>query len=643
MRLLFGLILLLGALWPPAAGAQTTGPTAQISLADLGYSGDVTLRGPSASIGVGFPLPAQGIAHAELALHLDASPMLNAASGVSVAVNERTVATRAVAQIRSEPIWRVPLPATTESLLSVRIETTLSASNNRCDDLASGNLWVVLGRASSLSYGAVPTRAIVREFFRVPGGRVVVAGAWDTAAHQAASIALFGAVRYLTRGIPVDVEFAEDATAPDPRAPARPERAVRLLDDTRGAPIRLEGDTLWVRGDAATLRLLTSPDGEAMLLGPGVTSVATPVAVRPRATCGPNRICLSDLGIGHQGVSGIGSMRTSFTFTPAALGGWPTGLELALNAAFDRVPTDTLERALVRVWLNGALLETIDVRGRSGLVQSIALPATVVEPANFIEVEFVYAPVAGNCQGAPVAFTGQVRSSTALTWGGLEALPPRVGAIVAADPTVTELYLVEATPAMARAMALTVGALAVQIGQAVIPTPEEPASFARSRAGLRLVASPRPEQIAGLGLALSLGEPVSIRNRQTGRELMRAVPDGALAAFELAPGGPPTLVLQASRSADAPALEGFVRRVTDPRRFSSLVGSVVVGNADDVVALQFGAGGVEARPERLSWWDRYVLAQRPLWYLLLAVLVMGALYVTWKRLGRRPAVSPSPM
>ena len=206
-----------------------------------------------------------------------------------------------------------------------------------------------------------------------------------------------------------------------------------------------------------------------------------------------------------------------------------------------------------------------------------------------------------------------------------------------------ELYLVDAPPAAARAMDIVVAALSAQRGRPVKPVRAEASAFAGSRASLRLVATTSPAKIPGLVVALPLNEAMRIRNRQSRRELLRVTPEGSLVALELAAGPPPTLVLQWGQGADATTLESFALRATERGRFPDFVGAVVIGDGADVVMLRFGPGGVDARPERLTAWERYFVEHRPWWFLFASALIVGALVVTWKRLGRRPLVSPPPV
>lgn len=220
---------------------------------------------------------------------------------------------------------------------------------------------------------------------------------------------------------------------------------------------------------------------------------------------------------------------------------------------------------------------------------------------------------------------------------------PGAGSHAGASAETVELYLVDATPAAARAMDLVVAALSARRGRPVTAVRADASAFARSRAALRLVATTSPAKIPGLVLALPLDEPMRVRNRQTRRELWRVTPEGSMAALERAAGTPPTLVLQWGRRVDAATLDAFVRQATEATRFPDHAGAVVVGHGAEVVLLQFGSGGVEARPERATAWERYVVAQRPAWFLFASALVVGGLFVTWKRLGRRPPVSPPPV
>jgi hypothetical protein len=232
---------------------------------------------------------------------------------------------------------------------------------------------------------------------------------------------------------------------------------------------------------------------------------------------------------------------------------------------------------------------------------------------------------------------GLVLAAAALAASSVTAQP------APAPVDAVELYLVDAPAGAARAMDIIVAALSAKHGRPVKPVLADASAFAGSRASLRLVATSSPAKIPGLVMALPLDETMRIRNRQTRRELLRVTREGSLVALELAAGPPPTLVLQWGRGADSPTLESFAQAATEQERFPDSVGEVVIGAGADVVMLRFGPGGVEARPERLSAWERYFVEQRPWWFLLASALIVGALVVTWKRLGQRPPVSPPPV
>ena len=125
------------------------------------------------------------------------------------------------------------------------------------------------------------------------------------------------------------------------------------------------------------------------------------------------------------------SSRRSGSRSHSLVAGPATSRSISMRA-FDAVPTTTLERAVLRVRLNGALVHTEDIRGPVALHTSIPLPAPLVDVGNRLEVEFFYAPVTGNCQGSPYTMTAQLRRTSALTWGGLGGTRGRLGEVITA-------------------------------------------------------------------------------------------------------------------------------------------------------------------------------------------------------------------
>ena len=115
-----------------------------------------------------------------------------------------------------------------------------------------------------------------------------------------------------------------------------------------------------------------------------------------------------ELGFGNRERVGIGDLPISYRFTLAEFGGWPNDLYLHLDSVMDPISAETLERAYLRVDLNGTAIESFDLRDVSVLKEDIQLPEHLLQVENFLNLTFVYAPESGNCLGSPYAFKGQV-------------------------------------------------------------------------------------------------------------------------------------------------------------------------------------------------------------------------------------------
>jgi hypothetical protein len=405
---------------------------------------------------------------------------------------------------------------------------------------------------------------------------------------------------------------------------------------TSGTPLRRDGDTLFVGASAETLRLLTRDASRPSLLGGNISASQSAHAPGSVPSCGTDRVCLSDLGDGDLSVSGTGSMSTAFGFTLAAFGGWPSDLAFDLDAAFDNVPVNTLERAVARVRLNGALLETIDLRGRSTLRQSISLPAPLLDVANRVEIEFFYAPVSGHCEGSAYTMSAQVRRTSALTWTRLAESRGRLGEAVAASDGQIVLTFADAPAALAQTAARVLAAINEYASQPLIPVLDPPRGKLPGRPLELVIGSSLPRTVPA---HLLLSSDLDIISAASGAPVLHASPDVPLVSLEYLPDRR-TLVLQSSRSAGRDLMASAFVDVLDEGRWLGSRGNTIVSNGYETVALDLASDAlaVRARTGAAMPWA----GTRWLLFAAGSLLAIVPLVVIYQRLGRRPPLPPHP-
>jgi hypothetical protein len=606
--------------------AHATPPSPIISIRELGYGPSYSLAGAAARADFAFPLPTYGMAGGELTLVTNPSPALRANSLVRVFADGASVATTSVAALRQNGTWTVRLPPAPRRYLQIRIESALFVeSANACNDEAAA-LWIAIDGRSALRYTPAPGLESIADFFRFPGGRFILDADWRTPATQSSAIAVYAAARRALGNDPVEFVIGPARESP---AITRPERHIVLATD--GQPLHRDGDTLYVSADAAGLQSLTREASRAARLAGSVTAAMADLEQQAPKTCGPNRICLQDLGLGDQNVSGTGSLMTSFGFTLAQFRGWPDNLAFDLDAAFDAVPTTTLERAMLRVRLNGALVHTEDIRGRSSVHRAIPLPAPLVDVGNRLEIEFFYAPVTGNCQGSPYAMTAQLRRTSALTWGGLGATRGRLGEVITSTDGRVALELVNTTPVLAQTAARVLGAIGVST---VFPL-----DATHDRRGSHMLHVVVGRNLAGVPVHLTLARDVELIAAATGHQLLKASPDRPLVSLEYLPDRS-TLVLQASTSADDETVRTAFSDLLSDGQWLGAAGNTLVSNGDETLVLDLTSGSLVVHSAGGPAW--YWTWLRWLIFLAATGAVAYLLYLLYVRLGRRPPIPVRP-
>jgi hypothetical protein len=630
----------------PVHQATATAPAPfQVTLTDLGFTAGVVMRGTRAGTRLSLPLPRRGIQHGQLLLNLDVSPVVHPSATIQVTVDGSPASAVTVAQVRESRTVEVPVQATTRPFLNVDIGGALFSAAEQCVLESDDDLWLMLGPDSRLVSGYALDSASVADFLSVPGGIVAVQGRWETPADREASIALFGAVQHILRDRGSRVLLTEDVTSAVPPAQEQP-RTIAL--GREGDPLlKLDGTTLTVSPQPQAREALAAERAQVLRTGQLVPSVER-IAAAPNpiwgAVFGPvasYRRDLSTLGLDGGERTGTGVLASPIRFTVADLGGWPSDLMLDLAATFDQISTGTLERALLRVRLNGTIIETADLRASTAFQKLIPLPATALQASNQLDLDFIYAPETGNCAGAPTAFTGQIQGGSGLTWSsygsGKGLLPEVIGSL-----DQTDVVLADDSPETARTAARLVGGLSRLVPHPISPGLVSTAALGQRRTGATaLVLGGTADTLRPLGLPVTVGPALSIVDARTNTTVLQGIADRPLVAAQYLPGAAPVLAIQASPGADPRLLDAGVLELVDPARFFGWSGNVVVGVPGDMVGLDLNGSGLRAR--EASAWDWRVLLSRYRWLLaaVAVALVLAGCWSTYRRLGQQRAI-PAP-
>ncbi len=610
-----------------------------LSFQRLGYERSVLLQGSNPRLDVTVPAPINGIdpEASFVQLRLDPSPVLKPTSTVRVLINGELAAIFLVQDLRQEPVVRVPIPALPagERFITVSVQPFLSITDDICADLNTGNLLLTVGRDSFFELVPRVPDATVAGFLRLMYPQLTLVVPANPSPEVAeAALSLYSLLAHLFPQTPILWS-------------SRPARGPQvILEPANFSPhlqhqVTPEGSRLRVAARREAILALYEEWKRAGLVSRGIQ--VTRVADLERALRA-NRLSLRELGIMDPLLRGFGSQSLVFNFNLAQLGGRPRDLAAQLDVIMNPVDGRAGDRLTGYVFLNGVLLRTYNLTGRSQLNETVTLPTRLLRRFNQLELRFDYGASPGNCQGSLTPLTVQVRSdSSGFLWSGYQAPNGELQEIPAVLQGSGRVGLGD--PALLPAAAYLVGALSRLSARPLLPTlqflPKEKTKLETGDFAWQILVA-APEQVE-LNSPIRLGSQFEILNPLNQQVALAAQPQenlGLLQYFLLQ--GRPTLWL--SWWGSDPALaERLSRGLADPRTrlANQLQGNVLTAYAatpalTQVESWDLTAQGYRVRyPGRFSW--QLLVWQYRYWLLLLlAILLAVGAWNVYRRLARRP-------
>lgn len=610
-----------------------------LSFQRLGYERSVLLQGSNPRLDVTVPAPINGIdpEASFVQLRLDPSPVLKPTSTVRVLINDELAGIFLVRDLRQEPVVRVPIPALPpgERFITVSVQPFLSITDDICADLNTGNLLLRVGRDSFFELVPRVPDATVAGFLRLMYPQLTLVVPANPSPEVAeAALGLYSLLAHLFPQTPI---LWSSRPAKGPQVILEPANFTPHLQHQ----ITPEGSRLRVAARREAILALYEEWKRAGLVSRGIQVAA--VADWERALRA-NRLSLRELGIVDPLLRGFGSQSLVFNFNLAQLGGRPRDLAAQLDVIMNPVDGRAGDRLTGYVSLNGVLLRTYNLTGRSQLNDTVTLPTRLLRRFNQLELRFDYGASPGNCQGSLTPLTVQVRSdSSGFLWSGYQAPNGELQEIPAVLQGSGRVGLGD--PALLPAAAYLVGALSRLSARPLLPTlqflPKEKTKLETGDFAWQILVA-ASEQVE-LNSPIRLGSQFEILNPLNQQVALAAQPQenlGLLQYFLVR--GRPTLWL--SWWGSDPALaERLSRGLADPRTrlANQLQGNVLTAYAaapalTQVQSWDLTPQGYRVRyPGRFSW--QLLVWQYRYWLLLLlAILLAVGAWNTYQRLARRP-------
>jgi len=380
-----------------------------ISLGDLGYDKSVLMQGVQAYTAFHFPWStALSTRGGKLRFRMRSSQYLKEDSIVTVLVEGLPLLTVSTAELGSVLELVIPLDTVTESeigqTLDVEISAALSSTDDRCVDMRSRHLWLVIDAASGLQVTRRLPPQSVREFFSNPGSLFSFSAIAENAESVGAMSRIAGLIGSLSRSPYSRLRFDGYSVSEK-----------NIFIDSFPDDIRILGNNIFV-----------SPRGAELLASRWFPAlIFSRLSGRPGEAQTPETaidVSFGQLGYAHRSARGVGDLSFFVEFSTLQLGGWPENFLCTL--VYTHTPVLQKERAFLRVRMNGVLIESREIHGDGGQRSLVfALPTQYFQEKNSMEIMFSYYLNTGDCAGSYPEFEVSLSKNSFLTVDGYNPSP----------------------------------------------------------------------------------------------------------------------------------------------------------------------------------------------------------------------------
>lgn len=426
----------------------------EISLKDIGYQKDIVLYGITPAQTLYFPVPRGSIdfQNSYFELHASFSTILSDYSNLKISVNDVPVYTTFFKNISTNPIIKIPLSdvkledlmMAEKPLLKIEVGGYLNITDDRCRDLATQGLWMVIRQKSKLvlSYSeklrntiadflsdkfesililtpkrlnpilAGNTMWINARLLDLTKSENIFFGSFEEVDPERIKnfshvIAIGKSDELMSLPVPYSIEKSEIIN--EAKQQVTSEDGILFVKIFGGTKILyISGDTdKSVQKSAAAI---VNPKQYYKLLS-NFSLVRYIEPFKIKSFVGNKyKLTLDELGFERIQTKGIGSLRISMFISELELAKYIGSVDFYLYSKYTPVK-QTFQNGFINVYLNDVLVESkrLDQTGAiNGLM--VNLPKYLFKKMNTFEIEFNYFPDEGECRDDLTQFVGEVYS-----------------------------------------------------------------------------------------------------------------------------------------------------------------------------------------------------------------------------------------
>ena len=380
----------------------------------LGIKNDIKLEGYLPSYI--FYLPnVRGVNWGEshLALKIWFSEALSPETNISLLVNDRIVFFHLLKNIQLQPghlaYLDIPIPESAinekNPLVKVEIQPTLSMGNNICEDLASGNLWMIIKKESFITYSLKSdwNPQTVPEFLNSMLNQVTIVLPQKPWSNQFISsyLTLYAFLHRAFRQFPLKIQTIMSAAV----------SAAPTVDDDTYQIYLLENSVrdFQIYGK----KLYLTPEGVGLLVSEYqklmMTKSGKSPSLIPTRTVQSTKKTFEEMGVPFLEMKGFGELKKTLSFSSSEIGGNSAQMTLQLFMNHSPLSAEFQGEALLKVYFNSQLIysKRLDQKTGGQLTSlRIELPTQYTKRENEIQIAFLYYPDLKNCRQGIMPFEG---------------------------------------------------------------------------------------------------------------------------------------------------------------------------------------------------------------------------------------------
>jgi hypothetical protein len=386
-----------------------------ITFSKFGYD-DITLYGPTPSatyfLKIGTNIDSS---RSYIVLKFEPSPVLNLnESFITIYIWDKPATSFRISRTPNEiviPLKKFELGFS--EYLKIDIRALLYITDDRCKDIQTGGLWFKILKSSFINIEHLPikkTEFKIQSFLSdVKDGLYLVFPSSVSKTELEGLVWVYSFVRKVT-GIKT-INYATFETLPTKAqfiAISIFEKLPNEYKILQGKFLKTDG-LIYIYSDRALFITGFSEEGLKKALQTFLnldilkTSFNSFLLVReakppeqPFTNMPPFKVPFKEFGFSTSKVEGIGSLRSSFTFTLSKLGFSPDKININISAVYSPV-TEKVGRAYMNVYFNGLLIESKKLGEEGKIIYTFSLNRFSLLKLNTISIEFTFYPSSEDC------------------------------------------------------------------------------------------------------------------------------------------------------------------------------------------------------------------------------------------------------